>query len=95
MIKFCPGKKNSQSIRYALGIIFFLIFISCGDAPYHLQSKDQTIIDSLSNKEINSLSKNLEDSCNNNFQKNVKILTDSIVEFQIKSIEKQLSPYRQ
>jgi hypothetical protein len=56
-----------------------------------LDSRDRTIIDTTSNKEINRLSKIYEDSSKSIFDRNVAHLTDSIVEFQIKAIEKQLN----
>ncbi len=70
---------------------YFLIFLLSCDSEYRLDSRDRTIIDTTSNKEITRLSKIYEDSSKGIFDRNVARLTDSIVEFQIKAIEKQLN----
>jgi hypothetical protein len=85
-------KKSFFLANYLL--IFFLsssfFFASCEETPYRLESRDRVIIDSTSNKMIENLAAVLEDSCKKNFEGNVKRLTDSIVEFQIKEIDKKL-----
>ncbi len=65
-------------------------FAACEETPYRLESRDRVIIDSTSNKMIENLAAILEDSCKKNFDSNVKRLTDSLVEFQIKEINKKL-----
>lgn len=65
-------------------------FAACEETPYRLESRDRVIIDSTSNKMIENLAAILEDSCKRNFDSNVKRLTDSLVEFQIKEINKKL-----
>lgn len=81
----------SRSHFPTLSLSCFLFFLTSCDNEYRLDSRDRTIIDTTSNKEIARLSKNYEDSSKSIFDRNVARLTDSIVEFQIKAIEKQLN----
>ena len=83
--------KNTRSLLRAAGISVLIVSIfSCESEPYRLEAKDQQFVDSVSNNEIGRLAKILEDSCNANFDKRVKKLSDSIVEYQIKLIGRQL-----
>jgi hypothetical protein len=83
--------KSSFVNRHSSFLFFVLFFVvSCEETPYRLESRDRVMIDSTSNKMIENLAAILEDSCKRNFDSNVKRLTDSIVEFQIKEIDKKL-----
>ena len=83
--------KNTRNLILAAGMLCcFLPFYSCTNEPYRLEPKDQIVVDSVSNQEITRLAKNLEDSCNVHFNERVKKLCDSIVEYQIKLIGRQL-----
>ncbi len=76
-------------------IAFVLLLASCGEEPYRLDSKDRTIVDTTSNREIQRIIPALEDSCKAHFEANVKRLTDSLVEYQIKEIDKKLHQHKQ
>jgi hypothetical protein len=82
---------NTNNLAILIVLFLFTSFLmSCGEEPYRLDSRDRTIIDSTSNKMIENLAAILEDSCKRNFDHNVQRLTDSLVEFQIKEIDKKL-----
>jgi hypothetical protein len=85
-------KKYFFLANYMLILLLLIsfFFASCEEMPYRLESRDRVMIDSTSNKMIENLAAVLEDSCKRNFDSNVKRLTDSIVEFQIKEIDKKL-----
>jgi hypothetical protein len=83
--------KNTQFLKQ----LFFLLLISfyclsCGEERYRLDANDRKIIDSVSTAEIEKLSKILSDSCQSNYNGKVKSLTDSLIEFQLKEIDKKL-----
>lgn len=90
MISNTSLNKKTRCIYLAAGLLTVFMCTSCTDEPYHLNASDQLFIDSVSNKEIILLGKNLDDSCNAQFNQRVKKLCDSIVEFQIKLIGRQL-----
>jgi hypothetical protein len=74
--------------------LFFIVVIisstACND-EYRLDSRDRTIVDTTAGKEFNKINIAMEDSTKKNFDRQVKVLTDSIVEYQLKAIEKQLN----
>jgi hypothetical protein len=86
----CNQKHINKTNIYIVGILFFSFLLGCEEEPYRLDSRDRTIIDTTSNKMIQDLATQLEDSCKKNFDRNVQYLTDSLVEFQIKEIDKKL-----
>ena len=90
-MKYQSKVSSSFIIYHSLFILFISFFFTrCEESPYRLESRDRVMIDTTSNKMIENLAAVLEDSCKRNFDSNVKRLTDSIVEFQIKEINKKL-----
>jgi hypothetical protein len=72
-----------------LFLLLPLFGVACQDS-YRLDSRDRTIIDTTANNKITELRKTLDDSFKVNREKNVKRLSDSIIDFQLKAIQKQL-----
>ena len=87
---FFGMKKNK--IHNAVFIIVFQIFLleSCDNA-YRLDSRDRTIVDTTANSQIAKITKNLADTALVNHGKNVKKISDSLVEFQLKAIAEKLN----
>lgn len=70
--------------------LFLILFCCACQDSYRLDSRDRTIIDTTSSNQIVALGKILDDSFKVNHDKNVKRLSDSIIDFQLKAIQKQL-----
>lgn len=91
IIKMFFYHKKYATIQYlSIGIFALYHLCSCSEEPYRLDSRDRTIIDTTANIQIQKMIPALEDSCKAHFEANVKKLTDSLVEFQIREIEKKL-----
>lgn len=71
-------------------LLFSALLISCGEEPYRLSVSDRMIIDTTTSKQIEIMTRSLEDTCRAHFEGDVKRLTDSLIEFQIKEIDKKL-----
>ena len=80
--------KTKKIIYFALFQI--VIFESC-DNTYHLDSRDRMIVDTTANSKIAQITKNIADTARASHDKNVKRLSDSLVEFQLKAIEEKLN----
>ncbi len=84
-------------MKYKINKIIYLAFFqilvleSCDNA-YHLDSRDRTIIDTTANAQIAKITKVLDDSARVKRPINVKKISDSLVESQLKAIEKKLNP---
>ena len=84
-------------MKYKINKIIYLAFFqilvleSC-DNTYHLDSRDRTIIDTTANAQIAKITKVLDDSARVKRPINVKRISDSLVEAQLKAIEKKLNP---
>jgi hypothetical protein len=80
-------------INKIIYLALFQIFIleSC-DNTYHLDSRDRMIIDTTANTQIAKITKTLDDSALIKRPINIKKITDSLVEFQLKAIAKKLNP---
>ncbi len=78
-----------KKARTLLYLVTVLLGSACND-EYRLDSRDRTIVDTTAGKEFNKINLAMEDSTKKNFDRQVKTLTDSIVEYQLKAIEKQL-----
>jgi hypothetical protein len=81
-------------INKIIYLFLFQIFIleSC-DNTYHLDSRDRTIIDTTANAQIAKMTKALDDSTRVKRPINIKKISDSLVEFQLKAIAEKLHPH--
>lgn len=85
-------KSWASSIGIFTSIILLISFnaIGCADEPYRLDARDKLIVDTTANRQMEQFAKEIDMQCKQNFDTQVKKLTDSIVQYQIKAIDEKL-----
>lgn len=84
-------KFTTQKLFLFISAIACLIsIVSCADEPYRLDARDKLIVDTTANRQMEQFAKEIDMQCKQNFDTQVKKLTDSIVQYQIKAIDEKL-----
>ena len=87
---FLGIKKNKIYNVLFITVLQIFLLESC-DNTYRLDSRDRVIVDTTANSKIAQITKNLADTALVNHDKNVKKISDSLVEFQLKAIAEKLN----